>query len=154
LTFVFAQLRIRQETREQYRLVLVGDKKARFSLGEELTTELRINWGEGYKRTPDFVVSRCDRDGQRNFAVDFTTPDDIVSLSDLRASLRSSQPIQSAILYVRTRFFSRPGSRPAPPRPEPVVQRQPIPGPLPRPIVERGPEPPPQQKKKYLSEEP
>jgi hypothetical protein len=152
LTFVFAQLRIRQETREQYRLILVGDKKTRFSVGDELTTELRINWGEGYKRTPDFVVSRCDREGQRNFAVDFSTPDDVVSLSDLRASLRSAQPIQSAILYVRTRFFSGPRPRP---RPEPVPPRPPTPSPRPRPIREPEPEPPSQNKqKKYLPKEP
>jgi hypothetical protein len=51
-------------------------------------------------------------DGHRNFAIDFKAPEDLVTINDLRVSLRSAQPIRSAILYVRGRLLV--GSVPAP----------------------------------------
>lgn len=103
LTFVFAPLRL--EAREMYRVILVGDGQARFVAGERLTTELRINPGGGYRHPPEFLTAEHEIPGQRNFAVDFRAPADAVTITDLRVSLRSSQPIRSAILYVRGRLL-------------------------------------------------
>jgi hypothetical protein len=111
LTFVFAPLRL--EAREYYRLVIVGERQARFMPGDRLTAELRINPGEGYSHAPDYRTTEHEIDGHRNFAIDFKAPEDVVMINDLRVSLRSNQPIRSAILYVRGRLM--PGSSPVAP---------------------------------------
>jgi hypothetical protein len=103
LTFVFAPLRL--EAREQYRVILVGDRQAKFVAGDGLTAELRINPGEGYRHAPEYRTTQYEIDSQRNFAIDFSAPEDVVSINDVRVSLRSSQPIRSAILYVRARLM-------------------------------------------------
>jgi hypothetical protein len=113
LTFVFAPLRL--EARETYRLILVGDRQARFVPGDRISAELRINPGEGYNHPPDYPIATYEIDGQRNFAVDFKAPDDVVTINDLRVSLRSTQPIRSAILYVRGRLLSASVAQSAPP---------------------------------------
>ena len=104
LTFVFAPLRL--EAREQYRLILVGDRQAKFSPSDRLTVGLRINQGEGYEQPPEYRTAEYEVDGHRNFAIDFNAPEDVVTINDLRVSLQSSQPIHSAILYVRARLMS------------------------------------------------
>ena len=113
LTFVFAPLRL--EARESYRLILVGDRQARFVPGDRLTAELRINPGEGYDHKPDYPNVQYEIEGQRNFAIDFNAPADVVTINDLRVSLRSAQPIRSAILYVRGRLLAPTAPAAAPP---------------------------------------
>ena len=120
LTFVFAPLRL--EAREQYRLILVGERTARFAAGDRLPVELRINPGGGYTHRPINGVARQEIDDQRNFAIDFRAPEDVVSINDVRVSVQASQPIRSAILYVRARLT--PGRRMMTPSPEP--DREPI----------------------------
>src|SRR5207302_1816971 len=83
--------------------ILVGDRQARFVPGDRLTAELRINPGEGYDHKPDYPTVGYEIDGQRNFAIEFNAPPELVTINDLRVSLRSAQPIRSAILYVRGR---------------------------------------------------
>jgi hypothetical protein len=129
LTFVFAPLRL--EARETYRLILVGDRQARFVPGDRITAELRINPGEGYSQAPEYQAANYEIEGHRNFAIDFKAPDDVMTINDLRVSLRSTQPIRSAILYVRGRLLSAASFSQAPPQliPRPVqparVDRQP-----------------------------
>jgi hypothetical protein len=128
ITFVFAPIRL--EAREQYRLIIIGDKQAKFGSGDAITAEVRINQGEGYSNRPEFKTSLYEIDNQRNFAIDFSAPEDIVSINDVRVSFRSAQPIRSAILYVRARLMSaavarnltgsRDSSRPLPVREEPA----------------------------------
>jgi hypothetical protein len=155
VTFVFAPLRL--EARELYRLILVGDRQAKFVAGDSLTTELRINPGEGYSHKPEYRTSQYEVDGQRNFAVDFNVPEDVVNINDLRVSLRSSQPIRSAILYVRARLMVAPRGVPPPPplpRPqEPPRYDRPVGrGPAPPPRVSRDQvDPPPAPPKRRLS---
>jgi hypothetical protein len=103
ITFVFAPLHL--ETRWQYRIVLVGDQKARFAPGDRLAAELLINPGEGYRHEPLFPRAQCELANQRNFAVDFEAPKDVVAINDVRVTVRTAQPIRSAILYVRSRFL-------------------------------------------------
>ncbi len=119
LTFVFAARGL--EARETYRLILVGDRNAKFVPGDRLNAELRINPGEGYSHKPEYTAASYEIEGQRNFAVDFKAPDDVVAINDLRVSLRSSQPIRSAILYVRSRLLT--GVAPGFPAPPPLPQR-------------------------------
>jgi hypothetical protein len=126
LTFVFAPLRL--EARESYRLILVGDRQARFVPGDRLTAELRINPGEGYEHKPEYPNVGYEIEGQRNFAIDFNAPADVVTINDLRVSIRSAQPIRSAILYVRGRLLT-PAARvsmppPLAPRPAPALPRE------------------------------
>ena len=135
LTFVFAPLRL--EAREPYRLILVGDRQSQFVRGDRVTVEMRINPGEGYNRAPEYKTATYELENQRNLAVDFKAPDDVVTINDIRVSLRSAQPIRSAMLYVRGRLLPGMG-RPAPvpaPAPGPV-------GPPPARPVERPPMPP------------
>jgi hypothetical protein len=103
ITFVFAPLRL--ESRESYRIILVGERQAQFLPGDEVRVEVRINRGEGYQREPERHTATFEIDEQRNFAIDFRAPDDVVTISDLRVTLRSVQPIRSAILYVRGRLL-------------------------------------------------
>jgi hypothetical protein len=128
LTFVFAPLRL--EAREQYRLILIGERQATFQSGDSITSELRINHGEGGIRKPEFPTSAYEIGGQRNFAFDFSAPPDIVTINDIRVSLRSVLPIRSAMLYVRARLMRaesvRPGPRPVP-RVDPVPPAPPSP---------------------------
>lgn len=135
VTFVFAPLRL--EAREQYRLIIVGDRQATFGNGDNLTAELRINPGEGYSHKPEFRTSFYEVDGQRNFAIDFNAPEDVVSINDIRASFRSAQPIRSAILYVRARLMTGAASRvlaPAPPMSRPLPSREEPPSRPPEPV--------------------
>ena len=60
---------------------------------------------KGYSHPPDYRTTEREIDGHRNFAIDFKAPEDVVTINDLRVSLRSSQPIRSAILYVRGRLM-------------------------------------------------
>ena len=125
LTFVFAPLRL--EAREYYRLIIVGERQAKFMPGDRLTAELRINPGEGYNHAPDYRTTEHEIDGHRNFAIDFKAPEDLVTINDLRVSLRSNQPIRSAILYVRGRLMPVSGPSPMPlPAPRPSVREDPI----------------------------
>ena len=122
LTFVFAPLRL--EARESYRLILVGDRNAGFAAGDRLNVELRVNPGEGYEQKPEYLTTVFEVEGQRNFAVDFNAPGDVITINDIRVSLRSAQPIRSAILYVRGRLMasSAPLSTPPPLVPRPIGQ--------------------------------
>jgi len=149
LTFVFAPLRL--EARELYRLILVGDRQAQFVRGDRVTIEMRINPGEGYNRAPEYKTATYELENQRNLAVDFNAPDDVTVINDIRVSLRSAQPIRSAMLYVRGRLLAgmgRPapmpaGAPPAPPRPD-RMERAPMPPPerVPPPGGRVGGEPP------------
>ena len=125
VTFVFA---LRLEARESYRLVIVGDRQARFGPGDKLTAELQINKGEGYDHKPEWFTVQYETEGQRNFAIDFNAPSDLVAINDIRLTLRSAQPIRSAILYVRSRLLAPKAALPAPetlrPRPAAPVARE------------------------------
>jgi hypothetical protein len=140
LTFVFAPLNL--EAREQYRLILVGDRKAHFKAGDSLATELRINPGTGYERDAEYHTTAWEVNGQCNFAVDFSAPSDVINISDVRVSVRTTQPIRSAILYVRKRLMGGLSMSPSPSPRQPVVPR-PIAPPRP-PVVQPRPVAPPE----------
>jgi hypothetical protein len=131
LTFVFARLKL--EGREAYRLILMGEPEARFEIGESLSAEIRINPGGGQPSKPIYKKVACDIFNQRNFAIDFDAPSDVVTISDLRVIVKVTRPMRSGLLYVRRRFYGKgqalqqsayAHSVPAPvtaPEPEPIA---------------------------------
>jgi len=127
LTFVFARLKL--EGREAYRLILMGEPEARFEIGESLTAEIRINPGGGQASQPIYKRVACDIFNQRNFAIDFDAPPDVVTISDLRVIVKVTRPMRSGLLYVRRRFYGKSQPRQqqpayAPPAP-PVMSTEP-----------------------------
>jgi hypothetical protein len=102
LTFVFARLKL--EGREAYRLILMGEPEAHFEMGESLSAEIRINPGGGQPSKPIYNKVACDIFNQRNFAIDFNAPSDVVTISDLRVIVKVTHPMRSGLLYVRRRF--------------------------------------------------
>ncbi len=103
LNIYFSQLRL--EGRDKYRLILVAEENAAFRNGERLTAELRINESSGFRRAP--VNLSCEVTGpeQRNFEFDFDAPD-IPVITDLIAVVAAHQPIRTALLFTRHRFYS------------------------------------------------
>ena len=127
LTIHFANLRL--EGRERYRLILTTQDNAVFDEQHRVPVEIRINEGAGYRREPIHLT--CDRgaDNQRNFEFDFEAPD-VPTISDLRVSVPKDQPIRSALLFTRHRFYAGGGvSAAAPPPPPPSrFEREAMPG--------------------------
>src|SRR5215813_10168474 len=128
LTFVFARLKL--EGREAYRLILMGEPEAHFEMGEPLSAEIRINPGGGQPSKPIYKKAACDIFNQRNFAIDFDAPSDVVTISDLRVIVKVTRPMRSGLLYVRRRFYGKAQARPtaaayAPPAPAPVISPEP-----------------------------
>lgn len=120
LTFVFAPRNL--EERQRYRLILIGRSETPLEVGTTLAAEIRINAGAGQVISPINVTAECELPGQRNFALDFTAPQNIQTITDLRVVIKASLPIKSCLLYVRrhlqrvvTQSFNPPP--PAPPRP-------------------------------------
>jgi hypothetical protein len=129
LTFVFARLKL--EGREAYRLILMGEPEARFEIGESLSAEIRINPGGGQPSKPIYKKVACDIFNQRNFAIDFDAPSDVVTIADLRVIVKVTRPMRSGLLYVRRRFYGKGQSRPqsdyARSAPAPVIAPEPDP---------------------------
>src|SRR5262245_9060347 len=136
LTFVFARLKL--EGREAYRLILMGETEVRFEIGETLNAEIRINAAGGQPSKPIYKRVACEVFNQRNFAIDFDAPADVVTISDLRVILKATRPMRSGLLYVRRRFHAKaqlrseavytsvappPPVEPVAPWPEPEPQR-------------------------------
>jgi hypothetical protein len=133
LTFVFARLKL--EGREAYRLILMGEPEARFEIGESLSAEIRINPGGGQPSKPIYKKAACDIFNQRNFAIDFDAPPDVVTISDLRVIVKVTRPMRSGLLYVRRRFYGKGQSRPQ----SDYVRSAPAPVIEPDPVVENYP---------------
>jgi hypothetical protein len=105
LTFVFARLKL--QGREAYRLILMGEPEARFEIGEPLSAEIRVNPGRGQPSKPIYKKAICEIFNQRNFAIDFDAPPDVVTISDLRVIVKATHPMRSGLLYVRRRFYGK-----------------------------------------------
>ena len=128
LTFVFARLKL--EGRETYRIILIGDPDAQLEIGEMLSAEIRINPGAGQTPRPIYKTSSCEKEGQRNFALDFDAPAEVLTISDLRVIVKATQHIRSALVYIRRRFYARqqPSAAVPSPKPEPMPRKpEPVP---------------------------
>src|SRR5262249_44930141 len=111
---------------------LMGEPDARFEIGEPLSAEIRINPGGGQPSKPIYKKAACDIFNQRNFAIDFDAPPDVVTISDLRVIVKVTHPMRSGLLYVRKRFYGKGQVRPQqsaypPPVPAPAAIPEPQP---------------------------
>jgi hypothetical protein len=104
LIIYFSNLHL--EGRDKYRLILVGEQNASFEKGARINAEVRLNEGSGFRRTPLQLVAECQLEDQRNFECDFDAPD-VPTIHDARVTLLAHQPIRTALLFVRHRFYGQ-----------------------------------------------
>lgn len=136
LTFVFTQLEL--SGRHEYRVVLTGDPRAsaQWAVGQQLSVTLRVN-ATGGPRPPMSRDIMCEVEGQRNFAVNFDTPQDVATIAGLTVTVQPGQGIRGAVLFRRRLGIVSPGSGAA--MPLPSAAAQPAPGPQPAPAPPPGP---------------
>jgi hypothetical protein len=131
-TFVFASLRL--EGKQRYRLILMGTPEAQLAEGDSLRVEIRFNVGAGQPLGPVYGTAHCEMPGQRNFAIDFDAPAEVLTIADLRVTLPVTRAIKSSALYERRFLYpgaARPGAeepRPAPQPPPPPPESKPVRG--------------------------
>jgi hypothetical protein len=104
MTFYFAGLRL--EGREKYRAVVTGARDAELPLGTQIPIEIRINEGAGYRRAPINGAAEARLASQKNFEFDFDAPD-VATVTDLRIAVPAHFGIQTALLFVRHRFYAQ-----------------------------------------------
>jgi hypothetical protein len=104
LSIHFSQLRL--EGRDKYRLILIGERNARFEEGTRITVEIRLNESSGFRREPIIMSCQCRRADQVNFEYDFDAPD-VPTITDIRLSLQAHQPIRTGLLFARHRFYAQ-----------------------------------------------
>ncbi|MEZ4455799.1 MAG: type VI secretion system baseplate subunit TssK [Gemmatimonadales bacterium] len=109
LTFVFSQLEL--SGRHEYRVVLTGDKtsSAHWAVGQELSVSIRVN-ASGGPRSPMTRGVMCEVEGQRNFAVNFDTPQDVASIAALTVTVQPGTGIRGAVLFRRRHGLASPGA--------------------------------------------
>lgn len=115
LTFVFADMSL--TGRHEYRVVLLGDPHGvtAWHPGEQLRADVRVNAAAGGSR-PLSRTAVCEIPGQRNFAVNFDTPEDVATLAGLQVTVQPGGRIHRAVLYQR-RLGLASEATPAPPPP-------------------------------------
>ena len=121
MTFHFAGLRL--EGREKYRLIVSAPQDFVLPVGVSIPIEIRINEGSGYHRAPTNGAAEAQLPEQTNFEFDFDAPD-VGTITDLRISVPAHFGIQTALLFVRHRFYAadrgreRADARPLEPAPQ------------------------------------
>jgi hypothetical protein len=140
LTFVFAPLKL--EGRQRYRLVLIRMPETRLAVGDNLKVKIRANVGGGQSPGPIYGTASCEVADQRNFAIDFDAPSEVLTIADLWVIVNATWPMKSGLLYLRRLLYPgttassrselRQPEPPPPPRPEPPPPRQPEPDAGPR----------------------
>ena len=135
LTFVFSQLEL--AGRHEYRVVLTGDPKASipWAVGQELSITIRVN-AAGGPRPPMSRQAVCEVEGQRNFAINFDTPQDVASIAGLNVTVQPGHGIRGAVLFRRRLGMASPGAGVAMPSPQAVPPPAPLaPAPAPTPTA-------------------
>jgi hypothetical protein len=139
LTFVFAPLKL--EGRQRFRLVLIRMPETRFAVGDSLKVEIRVNVGGGQSPKPIYGTAFCEVPDQRNFAIDFDAPAEVLTITDLRVIVNATWPMKSGLLYLRR--FLYPGAtamgHAEPRQPEPPPPQRPELPPTRRPEPDTGP---------------
>jgi hypothetical protein len=112
LTFVFSQLDL--AGRHEYRIVLTGDPRSSYQWveGQELSVTIRVN-AAGGPRSPLTRSVMCELAGQRNFAVNFDTPEDVATIAGLTVTVQPGFSIRGAVLFRRRLGLASPGAAPA-----------------------------------------
>lgn len=147
MTFYFAHLRL--EGRDKYRLIVSGTHSNELQKGAHIPIEVRINEGSGGRRAPVNGAAEVKFVGQRNFELDFDAPD-VPTITDLRVSVPSHFALETALLFVRHRFYAEIVERTQPePRASDMLGRtnqmteSPNADPQPAPVVRGAAAPPP-----------
>lgn len=109
LTFVFTQLDL--AGRHEYRVVLTGDPRAnaQWAIGQELSVTVRVN-AAGGPRPPMTRGAMCEVEGQRNFAINFDTPQDVATIAGLTVTVQPGHGIRGAVLFRRRHGMVSPGA--------------------------------------------
>lgn len=130
MTIYFSQLRL--EGRDKYRLILVGERNAVFEKGTRITVEIGINEASGFRRPPAILVCESKISEQCNFEYDFDAPD-VPTITDLQVRVAAHQPIRTALLFTRHRFYAQMAEEPARsvepvqrPEPQRYIERPPV----------------------------
>ncbi len=128
LTFVFGQLEL--QGRHEYRVVLTGDTKSSYQWapGQELSVTIRVN-ASGGPRPPISRTVMAEIEGQRNFAANFDTPQDVAAISGLTVTVQPGHGIRGAMLFRRRLGLASPGAGGAMPLPQSGPQAPPPPPP-------------------------
>jgi hypothetical protein len=102
LTFAFTQLNL--PAKHDYRLVILGDPNgvSKWEVGDELRTTMRLNAASGGGRPSDRTL-HCEVPGQRNFALDFSTPTDLAMISSIHVQVYQALKVRGALLFQRRR---------------------------------------------------
>lgn len=103
LSIYFSQLRL--EGRDRYRLILIGERDAPFTRGTPMSVEIRLNEGTGFRREAIILSSEAKLDEQYNFEFDFEAPD-VPTITDVRVTVQAYQPVRTAMLFIRHRFYA------------------------------------------------
>jgi len=143
LTFVFTQLEL--SGRHEYRVVLTGDPRAsaQWAVGQELSVTLRVN-ASGGPRAPMTRSAMCEVEGQRNFAVNFDTPQDVTTIAGLTVTVQPGHGIRGAVLFRRRLGVVGSGGGAAMPLPAapPIAPEVPASAPAPSAESPASPRPP------------
>ena len=143
LTFVFTQLEL--SGRHEYRVVLTGDPRAsaQWAVGQELSVTLRVN-ASGGPRAPMTRSAMCEVEGQRNFAVNFDTPQDVTTIAGLTVTVQPGHGIRGAVLFRRRLGVVGSGGGAAMPLPaaRPIAPEVPASAPAPSAESPASPRPP------------
>ncbi len=133
LTFVFSQLEL--SGRHEYRVVLTGDPKSSYQWapGQEISVTIRVN-ASGGPRSPISRSAMAEIEGQRNFAVNFDTPQDVATINGLTVTVQPGHSIRGAMLFRRRLGLASPGAGGAMPLPQSGPQAAP-PAPPPTPAT-------------------
>ncbi len=122
LTFVFSQLDL--AGKHEYRIVLTGDPRSSYQWapGQELSVTVRVNAAGGH-RSPITRTVICELESQRNFAMNFDTPEDVATINGLTVTVQPGHSLRGAVLFRRRLGMA--GMAPsaagaAPPRPAPA----------------------------------
>lgn len=111
--------------------------------GPELSVTLRVN-ASGGPRAPMTRSAMCEVEGQRNFAVNFDTPQDVTTIAGLTVTVQPGHGIRGAVLFRRRLGVVGSGGGAAMPLPAapPIAPEVPAPAPAPSAESPASPRPP------------
>jgi hypothetical protein len=103
VAFTFTDLGL--EGRKNYRLVLVGEDGAEFTVNDTIKVEIHVNPNTAYGREPKRVGCKVRDTDQHNFEFDFEAAD-VAAVADLQVTLDAGYAFKVALLFIHQRFFA------------------------------------------------
>ena len=96
-TIIFG--RVKLESRKSFSVILIGDERAAFGVGDVIRVKLYVNVAAGFETAPIEATAICQIAGQRNFHVSFKV-DSVGEVADVRLSFLEEVAVSTAMLYV------------------------------------------------------